>query len=324
MQIDLTEIRVLTEAATGPFAVTPVIAAMAGAREVIAVGSDSSWGSAQDAFEQVRALARHCGVGDVIHCTTELAAKAAQDCDLVTNLGFVRPINRPLIERLSSIAVVSLMWEPWELRPNEIDLDALRECGIALVATNEQHANVRTFDYLGPTVGRLLLEAGIEIVHAHLLVLGSDPFGSAIAGWLTNAGASVIRQWSDANARKVDALVIAEHRADELLPRPAERSGLDELAKNGAPIVHLCGRVDRAAALKSGVAIYPANDVVAGMMTVTTAYAGPRPVIDLHAAGLKAAGDVVRARKSGASIERAVAVSVENGFGLAVTVEAAA
>jgi hypothetical protein len=53
-------------------------------------------------------------------------------------------------------------------------------------------------------------------------------------------------------------------------------------------------------------------------MTITTAYAGPRPVIDLHAAGLKAGGEVVRARRLGLDISSAIEESVRNGFGLAV------
>jgi hypothetical protein len=322
MQIDLSDVRVLTEAATGPFAVSPVLAAMAGAHDVVAVGRDSRWGSAQDAFDQVRVLARHCGVEDSIRLTAESPVESANGCDLVTNLGFVRPISRPLIERLSPTAAVSLMWEPWEMRPHEIDTDALRECGVALVATNEQHPNVRTFDYLGPTVGRLLLEAGIEIVNAYLLVLGNDPFGFAIARWLANSGATVTRQWPDVSTVPLDALVIAEHRSSDSFPHPSERSILDNLASNGTPIIRLCGLIDPAALAAAGIAIYPTNDVAAGVMTVTTAYAGPRPVIDLHAAGLKAGGDVVRARQSGASIDQAVAAAVENGFALAVMAEA--
>ncbi len=33
--------------------------------------------------------------------------------DLVTNLGFVRPIDRRLLAQLSSDALVAFMWEPW-------------------------------------------------------------------------------------------------------------------------------------------------------------------------------------------------------------------
>ena len=85
------------------------------------------------------------------------------------------------------------MWEPWEFRDGEVDLTALRNRGVPIIATAETHPDVRTLDYLGPTIARLLLDSGIEVIRSHLLVLGSDPFGGAVEGWLAGAGAIVSR-----------------------------------------------------------------------------------------------------------------------------------
>ena len=64
MRLDLADIRVLTEAATGPFAATAFMASLAGASEVVAVTRDSRWGTANDAIRAVRGLAEFAGIED--------------------------------------------------------------------------------------------------------------------------------------------------------------------------------------------------------------------------------------------------------------------
>lgn len=324
MALDLSGLRVLTEAATGPFAATAAIAALAGG-EVVAVARDSRWGPAARAFAATKAIAEKLACEGAITFSERPPAELAEGCDLVTNLGFVRPIDRALVARLSRFAAVSLMWEPWEFREADIDRAALDAAGVPLIATNEAHPRVRTFAYLGPTIGRLLLDEGVEIVGSRLMLVGSDPFGAAVADWLADAGAFVVRvglaEWatrvtSDAD---IDALVVVEHRDHrDLLAVAGAPEALPRLAAIGAPVVRLCGVLDRSAVEAAGGRLTPATDAPAGVMSVTTAHAGPRPVIDLHAAGLKAGGLVVSARRSGASPGEAVAAAVASGFGLAM------
>jgi hypothetical protein len=325
MNIDLSDIRVLTEAATGPFATTAVIASLAGASEVIAVTRDSRWGTANDAIRAVRSLAEFTGVAERIRFFQGNPRDVANGCDLVTNLGFVRPIDRAMIEIIGAMSAVALMWEPWEFRDGEIDLVASRERGVPVVATAETHPQVRTFDYLGPTVGRLLLNDGIELVRSRVLVLGSDPFGGAVAEWLAAAGAIVARGDADNWASLVvdtptpfDAVIIAEHRDHKSIIDSRHSVALDKLHQSGSPVVRVAGAIDRQALQSHRVALLPDVDVSRGFMAVTTAYAGARPVVDLHAAGLKAASLAVRARRAGASREAAIAEAVASGYGLAL------
>jgi hypothetical protein len=51
-------------------------------------------------------------------------------------------------------------------------------------------------------------------------------------------------------------------------------------------------------------------------MTVTTAYLGVKPVVDLHAAGLHVASIVAREREKGGSIDMALSMAVASGYGL--------
>lgn len=327
MSLDLSGLRVLTEAATGAFAATAALAALAGATEVVAVSRSSRWGSADQAFDEVAALAQRLGVLSKIAFKTGASRDFAGNCDLVTNLGFVRPLDRALVETLSEHSTVCLMWEPWEFRAGDIDMLALADFGIPVIATNEGHREVRTFDYLGPTVGRLLLGAGIEISHSQIVVIGSDPFGDAVAGWLTRAGAVIDHRGSDdwqlaVQAESMpDAVVIVEHRHHRPIITSRDAVVLDLLAGAGSPVIRLCGVIDTAVLRAHGVTLLPDIEAAPGVMTVTTAYAGCRPVVDLHAAGLKAGSLVVKARRDGASAQQAVQVAVASGYGLELKLE---
>lgn len=277
------------------------------------------------AFAATRAIAEKLGCDGSVTFSERSSAEAAEGCDLVTNLGFVRPVNRELVTRLSCFAAVSLMWEPWEFREADIDRAALDAAAVPLIATNEAHPRVRTFDYLGPTIGRLLLDEEVEIVGSRFLLVGSDPFGAAVRSWLTDAGAFVVRaglvEWAAhvMSAGDLDALLLVEHRDHrDLLAVAGASEALARLSALGAPVVRLCGVLDRSAIEAAGGRLAPPTDAPAGVMSVTTAHVGPRPVIDLHAAGLKAGGLVVSARRSGASPVEAIAVAVASGFGLAM------
>lgn len=325
MRIDLTGMRVLTEAATGPFASTALIAALGCAGEVVAVMRDLRWGPASEAVGAVRRLVEHSGIEARIRFHEGNAHDVAAGCDIVTNLGFVRPIGRAMIDALGPNAAVALMWEPWEFRAGEIDLAALRERGVPIIATAETHTDVRTFDYLGPTVARLMLDGGIEVMRSHLLVLGSDPFGHAVASWLGAAGALVARADAESWASAIvdaqmpfDALIVVEHRDHGSIVDARHGTALNVMRRSGSPIVRICGVVDSGVLRAHNVALLPDVDIEAGFMAVTTAHIGPRSVVDLHAAGLKAASLVVKARQTGASSDEAIAVAVASGYGLAL------
>ena len=216
------------------------------------------------------------------------------------------------------------MWEPWEFRAGEIDLVALRERGVPIIATAETHADVRTFDYLGPTVARLLLDGGIEVVRSHfsssgriLLVMPSRR-GSLRRARLSPGDA---RSWPSSIVDApvpFDALIVVEHRDHGSIVDARHGAALDVMRRSGSPIVRVCGAVDHGALRAHHVALLPDVDIEAGFMAVTTAHIGPRPVVDLHAAGLKAASLVVKARQAGASCDEAIAVAVASGYGLAL------
>jgi hypothetical protein len=327
--LDLTGIRVLTEVGTGPFVLTPLIASLAGAEQVFAVTRDCRYGSAQDIIGYGRECAEQAGVAGRIEFSARPAAEHAAEAQIVTNLGFVRPIDEALISRLPVDAVVCLMWEPWELRAGEVDIDTCMRRGVPVAGTNETHPKVRTFEYLGPLAMKLLSELGIEPRRARLALIGSAPFGDSIERFLALAGATVERLPLPPAGAKLDAalgpaieacdaLVLAEHRDHRPLIGGANGIAAERIARAGIPVAHICGQLDSADRGLGNLHKRPQGSAPPGYMLVTTDYVDPRAVIDLHAAGLKVGEIMVRARRSGNDARAAVALAVASGLGLAV------
>jgi hypothetical protein len=328
LKLDLTGLRVLTEAASGPFATTALAAALAGAETVLAVSRDSRFGLAREVSAEIAAWAAELGVADQLTLQTGRPVFASGGIDLVTNLGFVRPIDDSILSQLSDYAAVALMWEPWEARGTDIDFAAAQRRGIPVVGTNEHHPRVRTLDYVGMLAAKLLLESGSPIFATRIAVIGSAPFGPAIAARLETLGASLfvcdpklihmpLHQWYGSLAAAPDAIVLAEHRTPRMLIGDPDGLSPRQLDADSVQVVHICGAVDTdAVALMRNV--YPSDIAPFGWMTRTTSYVGAKPVVDLHVAGLRAGEIVVRSRRRGLNARQAVDLAVAENIGLAM------
>lgn len=330
-ELDLTGLTVMTETASGAFVMTPLIAAAAGAL-VLAFIRDSSYGRASEIAEYTVRWAADMGVERNITILTEAPADHANKVDIVTNLGFVRPISANLIQKLPPHAVIALMYEPWEFRTSDIDAPACAAAGIPIIGTRETDSRLHTFHHVGALVLKLLLEKGVAIHGSRIVLIGSEPFESITFEILTDLGANVTRavlpkNGGDLNALygaaidEADALVLVEHKdCREIV---GNHGGIrpDKLAKRGVILIHVCGNIDYTALQATDLGKWPERQVPFGTMTVTTDYVGPRPVIDLHCAGLRVAESAVRMRLAGKSVPEAVAAAEATGLGLRFDIE---
>lgn len=321
-ELDLRGITVLTEAASGPFVVTPVIAALAGADRVFAVGRDSRFGAFTEIKAYTESWGASFGITDRLLVTDRSALEFAADAQLVTNLGFLRPLNQTFIARLGPEAAISLMWEPWEYRPEDLDLAACYRYGVPVLGTCETHPRLQIFRYVGLIALKLLLVAEIEVFKARIVVIGSGHFGAETCQVLAVNGADIFpldptmqAEFQDdlqALITEADAVVIVEHNLKRQLLGGDSGIQLEWLVQGGVQVIHICGTLDDRELATHGVVKLPHHKGTPGFMSVTTDYVGPRPVIDLHTAGLKVGESLVHGKRTTSTITGAISYALKN------------
>lgn len=305
LELDLSGLVVLTEAASAHYVVTPVIAALAGAESVLALTRDSQYASVEMVDTQTRALGMLCQLPeDKIKIYRERSLQLFAQADIVTNLGFVRPIDAEAVAAMKATAAVPLMCEDWEIRPGDVDLEACRRKGITVLGTNEDHSKVDVFAYSGWLCLKMLFDAQIEVHKSRITIVSSDKFGSTIQQQLKCCGVSadLVEDLRYAENRKklaqCDVIVIADYSREANLIGSAgdiEVAEFLELAP-AVTVLQFAGRIDAQGLLEGGTTVYPQSEIGAHRMALTLAGLGPRPVIDLHAAGLKIGEMAVRHR----------------------------
>ena len=323
--LDLHGINVLTEAATGPFVVTPIIAALAGASNVVACTRDSIYGTFKEISEYTQTLASDYGVTGEIQITSEFPKVYASEAHLVTNSGFLRPIDEEFISLLPKYAAISLMWETWEFRKGDVDLSACEKYSVPVLGTCETHPKLEIFRYVGLTVLKLLLEREIEVFKANILLVGSGHFGRETTFVLKANGANVLHlepneSWSEKTSNckdflaNADAVVLVEHECPVQLLGGRSGLPLEWIKEKNVDIIHICGNVDYQELKDEGILLYPNKEVPFGVMTVATDYVGPKPVIDLHAAGLKVGELLVKGMRKFQNVREAENDALQNSL----------
>lgn len=293
-QLDLTGRVVLTEAASGAYAVTPVLAALAGA-QVCALAATTRQATAAQLAEGTTGLARLAGVAAQLELITEKSVGVLGTADIVTNSGQVRPIDAAMVAQLKPSAVIPLMYEAWEFRGTDVDLGACRRRGIPVAGTSETHPAVDVFSFLGPMAVKQLHDAGLPVYGSDLLLLCDNQFASFIADYLRASGARVAQAAGLTDAALADAARAGPPDAVILALRPAEApvlgaAGAALLAERapGTVLVQYWGDMDRAAAAAVGGAGVAAGRPGAGAHGC--AAVGGRPGTGGAAAGRRAEG----------------------------------
>lgn len=282
---------VLTEAATGAYAVTPVIAAMAGAKKVIALTQNSRYGTIEDVIAQTQQLAQIAGVEGRIEFATSKTADIVAQADIITNSGHVRPLDAETIAQMKPTTAIGLMYEAWEFRTEDLDLAACHQRGIAVAGVNERHPSVDVFSFLGIMAVKLLLDAGIAVYTSKILLLCDNPFSLFIERGLVNAGADVNIVTTLAAAptdEQFDAIVVALQPQSKPVLSAQDAQAIAKYWQ-GAVVAQYWGDIERSALASHHIPVCPEIEPKPGHMGILPSAVGAEPIIRLQTGGLKAA-----------------------------------
>ncbi|MER9654730.1 hypothetical protein NKJ26_14615 [Mesorhizobium sp. M0152] len=291
LDLDLSGLTVVVGATTGHQAVTATAAALANANRVVALTRISSrHPSLAASADATSAFANLAKVSERVEVTNRIDGRKWQDVDLVTNCLQVGPITRSLIELLPSHAVVSLMAEPWELRPGVVDFDACDEAGIKVAAPNLSHPAIDLLPELARLCCILLRDAGVDQRAARLAIVCDTPFAPSLEHTLRESGARVtvfshpMLMTNDA----WDVIVVAMRPSD----KPSmDINSLGRIARNSrqALLVQFSGGIDRSAANYFGLRIWPPKRPNRGQLGLPLDVLGSAPMVRRLTGGLKAA-----------------------------------
>lgn len=282
---------VFTEAASGAYVVTPILAALAGAEHVYALNRTTRYGSVEEIKTGTMELAKWVGVDSRIEVITQKNRAEVSQADIITNSGHVRPLDNETIGWMKPTAVIPLMYEAWELRPSDIDVEACRRRGIALAGTNERHPAVDLFSFLGPMAVKQLMDAGVAVYASRILLLCDNLFSPFIERGLVGCGAYV-----DVHQRLVDApsdaaydaiLVSLQPRSEAVLAAAEARTIAAKMP--GTVVVQFWGDIEREPFHAAGITLWPPESPPLGHMGILPSAIGPDPVVRLQCGGLKVA-----------------------------------
>lgn len=287
---------VLTEAATGNYICTPILAALAGAK-VYAYAKESRYGSFNDISKQMSSMTNFFNVENKITIIQNLDQIDLSTVDVLTNTGFLRPISAEIIEKLKPDCVIPLMWEPWEFRESELDIEACVKKGIKVYGTNESDRRLRTMEYIGFIVLYFLLKEKRTPFSSSVLIVGCEKFNDAITNVLSNNGYKTTtilsKEYNSVDLSKYDSIIIAEYEYPLIIISEDKNSLINsaELNENHL-IIHIAGNVS---VKNMKCKHYPDEPVQFRYMSYTTDYIDPAAVVDLHCAGLKVAEGMITA-----------------------------
>lgn len=315
-QLDLTGSVVLTEAASGAYVVTPILAAMAKADRVYALTRSMVHGTVEEITAQTQELADFVGVADKIEVITHKSEEVVSRADIITNSGHVRPIDAQMIGWMRPNAVIPLMYEAWEFRPTDLDLSACRRKSILVAGTNERHPAVDVFSFLGMMAIKLLMDAGVAVYASSILLLCDNPFCQFIERSLVNDGANVDvceNLSTAARNESYDAILVAlQPRTDPVIS--AFDATLISDHWPGAVIAQFWGDIDRSALLEVGVPVWPPDQPAPGHMGILPSAIGPESIIRLQTGGLKVGEVLWKGRINDADADRVIASVVQSGW----------
>ncbi|MGY2935016.1 hypothetical protein ACVWZ6_004618 [Bradyrhizobium sp. GM6.1] len=163
--------------------------------------------------------------------------------DIITNSGHLRP----LIAHLRSDAAIAFMFEAWEFRREDLDIEACARRKIPVVGVNERHPAVDVFSFLGPLAVKQLHDCGLAVLGNRIGLLCDNDFLPLRTGLASSeASVTTFDKAAAVHPEGWDAFVVALQPAAAPRIGQAEAAHLAACAPAGAVVVQFWGDVDRA------------------------------------------------------------------------------
>lgn len=295
LRLDLTNLTLLTEAASEIFGITPLIGIMAGAKKVMAVSKNSKYGLFEDVKNHTYNLAERLNIKySALEIYEKSNFNSFCEADIVTNLGHLRPIDKDIIRSLKTGAVISYMCESWEYREGDLDLNLCRQMNIPVMGINESHPKVNCFWETGLIALKIIMESRISLANPKITIVSRDKFGKAIYAQLKpfSDKIALIEDFSTISQKDLqdlDILVVADYLYPDCI---IGRKGIidPDYLKKSSPyvkVIQFCGNNKVREIKSASIPVFPDMELEPVRMCKTLGSISYRSFIRLIAGGLK-------------------------------------
>ncbi len=301
LKLDLTGYTVLTEVGSALYNFTPVIAALANAKKVYAYTRDSKYGLAENIIGNCSRVLKELKLtSKVSFHSNKVDRFHIGEADIITNSGFLRPLGKEKLKYTKENVVIPLMYEKWELRESDVDIDYCKERMIKVAGTWENHPDLMVFEHVGSLALKMALNAGYEIYNNKIIVWSDDHFGELAERAFLNVGAKETILTTDErilyeSIDDVDFIFICDYDEQKEYGTNSffNFTKLQSINSHFG-IVHLYGKIDFAKNKDVLANVFPQFDGHASLMSHTLGYVGINPIIDLQIAGFKVAESLLK------------------------------
>jgi NH3-dependent NAD+ synthetase len=333
--LDLTNLVVITECASGFYAYNTFVPILATAKKVIAVSKTTSYGTFEENKKNIGSLAKKLNIDisnlEVVEKIEEYHLKEA---DIITNSGLVRPITAEMMTQMKNTAVIPLMWETWEFRESDLDLESAVKNDILVLGTKETSKEIDMRGYAGVLGLAVLVYLNLEVYKTKVVLFGNEVLGNAIAEtfeknnveylWFVNSPINENQKSYKelGNYKNIiksyDVVLFAEHSyRDEILTKEhgltlQDLNHLNEEIKIGL----IAGNINQEELINSSLEYFPKKIMPAGYMSFQPYHMGAKPVIELFSAGLKIGEQMARCRLNGMSLEDTINFMTTKSFAM--------
>ena len=294
LNVDLSNLTVLTEVGSNNYQYTPVISALAGAEHVYAWTADTVHGRGEDIVEECKVILKYLEMEDkVTFSINNKNLEHIQASNVITNSGFIRPIDKSFLENINpSKCVIPLMYEAWELRDSDLDINFCEQRKIKVAGTWEDHPDIGVFSGVGPLGVKLALLAGYEVYRNNIIIWSSDDFGNITKAFFEKMGAANVIMTTDVNVvykeiHNIDFIYFCDMHGNDKLAGKEGVLDFDLLSQlnNVLGFVHLIGNIDNEYIKSRNFTVFPDKLGHSSIMSESLAYLGVMPIVQLQVAG---------------------------------------
>ncbi len=306
LNLNLEGLTVLTEIGSSYYFYTPFIAALSGAKKVFAWTGTNSYFECHQLVSQATQLAKELNLEQIIEFSiNEKPVNHIQKADIITNSGFLRPLDADFLVHCKKTVAISLMFEAWEIRDSDIDIKYCIENGLQVGGIWENHPQLGIFESVGHLAIKLAMEAGHEIYQNQIIIWSDDDFGTVTEKYFNQLNPKkVIKTMSKEtvlqNLAQTDFIYFcSNHEKRTILGNDPDAVFNWKELKELNPcisIVHLYGKFDLETLEDDQIQVYPNQNGKAEYMSKTLTYLGMRPTLNLLTGGMKV-GEELNSKK---------------------------